>query len=307
MDVFSAIMTCLHATRYIAKYGKGYWDAPKTFQVLLSEVCSMIAALDMFKYPECRTLVRWLCYHRKEQSQDLHRILKYCKITLLDMMDFLNIASAYPVKEFKKMSTTDHYDKLAERLLHNRLLQPTRTGSILSCIRITLKDIQPLRDQTAVPTRALNIFLVSMTIVTIKYNNRLSGDPELWDCESTSPRAASPVVQQSSAFRDWEVVGKSIAFKHPSFSQADLAQPGVEREISAAAERIIQGKTCCKACPSACLCHYHPVQGRLCPPSNDPFQGKSFIAVDRDENGRLEFVRRRRSSHDIDRKPLDLF
>lgn len=256
-------------------------NAPGVFQVLLGEVHCMVTALKVFEYPECKALVDWLQHHRKAQWRDLHKIIDSFKLSLLGLMDFINEVSVYSVRAVKQMNSNQHYDELVKRL--PRL---TKHGGLLGCIKITLKQIQPLRDQIALPTRALNIFLTSLTMVSMSYNDHLPEPRGLWSAKAF----ASLEGNQKFVLQGWKVIGEFIAFKHADFPQSSLAKPGIKSDICTAAEQIIRGKTCCQGCPTGCSCK--PQVG-LCPPTNDPFRGRPFIAVSRDDDGKLATVRRR--------------
>lgn len=303
ISIISGLFTVVGVVRKIATFFMRLKDAPKIFQILVSEIRAMAAALDIFEYRECDELVRWIFYHRKKQWRDLVMIIHNCKFTLLDMMAFVDDVSKYCGEELIRKSSNRHYSTLCKRLT-----KPIRNGSILGCIKISLSDIQPLRDQTAVPTRALNIFLVSMTFVTIKYNQRLSGHPELF---SSSEPLASFLQNHSKVPEDlpaeWAVVGKRIAFKKPSFSESSLARPGVEKAILACAERIVRGEIpdtarptedSHRSQPTNQLVPYEPKQLVPYKPSQlttDPIRGRSYVAIVRNADGTLETVRRKPS------------
>jgi len=270
---------------------KSLWDAPKTIAILSSEAHSMANSVRVLMHEECKTLIQWLYYHRREEWDELSHIVKACHRTMADMFIFVHECTIYAAGEVYKTEA-----KKAEAGIHkiwNRIGRLIRHSRLLKCVKIALKDIQPLRDQVAIPMRALNIHLVSLTLVSIRYNQRLTNAPYPPTCE---------------LFEDWAVVGKTMAFKHPNFSQSSLAKPGMENKISTAAEHIVRGEICCKSCEAGCLCkldhrrkdpHHDP-----CTSSKDLFRGRSFFGVVRNPDGTEEVVRRRRSRAMSHPRPL---
>lgn len=82
-----------------------------------------------------------------------------------------------------------------------------------------------MREKIAIPTQSLNIYLVSLTFISLSYNGRLSA----------GPRGTRPPVWTE----EWEVVGTKVAFKDADFSLKDLLRPGVENAIIECADKKV--------------------------------------------------------------------
>jgi hypothetical protein len=93
-----------------------------------------------------------------------------------------------------------------------------------------------MRDKLAIPTQSLNIYLVSLTYVSLSYNTRLSGGPHGW----------APVPPKGA--ENWDLVGGKVAFKHANFSFSEFMKPGIEDAILECALRIVHGGPCCEKC-----------------------------------------------------------
>jgi hypothetical protein len=98
------------------------------------------------------------------------------------------------------------------------------------------KEKQPMREKLAIPTQSLNIYLVSLTYVSLSYNTRLLGGP--------GGQATVPPKWAES----WDLVGQKVAFKDADFAYADLMKPDIEDEIVECAFRIVHGGSCCEKC-----------------------------------------------------------
>ena len=91
-----------------------------------------------------------------------------------------------------------------------------------------------MRKKLAIPTQSLNIYLVSLTYVSLSYNTRLSG--------GSSGQATVP----PKWVERWDLVGQKVAFKDSEFLYADLIKPDIEYKIVECAFRIVNGGSCCE-------------------------------------------------------------
>jgi hypothetical protein len=94
-------------------------------------------------------------------------------------------------------------------------------------IRFVNKDQQPMREKIAIPTQSLNIYLVSLTFISLSYNARLSGGP------------GGVRVEQPAWIAEWDVVGTKVAFKVADFTRVELMRHGVEDAIIECAEKKV--------------------------------------------------------------------
>ena len=98
--------------------------------------------------------------------------------------------------------------------------------------RFTMKDKQPFRDKLVLPAQSINIFLTSLTHVSL---NRLMKPPAASAASTASTGKPIGVVD------DWDAVGGRVAFTHAGISQNNLTIPGLEDKVIAYAIHLING------------------------------------------------------------------
>lgn len=307
-EAYGILSEVLPILKKIWVFGQALRRAPQEYKLLVQEARSLKIILKVFKYDECNALVDWLEDNRREQWDDLREIVQACNDTMEEVFEFVNTCKCLARNEAKKKER-----RAGSRL--SRIGHWIQNGAILAFITVKMAttDKQPMRDKIAIPTRALNIYLTSLTFVSMPYNQRLAAGP-------------GPLIPHGSAhggaqgggnaplLEGWGVIGKTIAFKHAAFSRSSLAGTGVERKILLAAERIISGETCCSWCEAGCLCRPHPehenshngrnrsrsrsrsVHSGRARSVSDPLRGRSFIGVIRKKDGTKEIVRSRPQS-----------
>jgi len=269
----------------IGKFCKALWDAPEEFRILASEASSLKICVKVLRYKECKGLIRWLYYNRRAQYDDLLVIVKACDLTMTEMIDYVNECKLLATRKARETDDSQRFRQKTWNMI--------KRGAILLFLRVrhAATNTQPMRDKVAIPTRALNIYLVSLTFVSMPYNQRLANGPVVY----VPPTPGGPQIPVA-----WDVVGRKIAFKDVDFPSWALDHVGVEDKILLAAGRIINGDSCCRLCEAGCLCspsgrrRGRPGGRRV--PASDSLRGRTFFGVVRNLDGTKEIVRSRAPS-----------
>lgn len=281
ISVVTAIQLAGEIIVKIFNFCKKILDAPEEFRILANEAKTLQICVKVLKYKECKILIRWLYDNRRAQYDDLLVIVKTCNRTMTEMIDYVN--------ECKLLATQKARETDNSQSFRRRTWNMIKHGAILWFLRIkhAATDTQPMRDKVAIPTRALNIYLTTLTFVSIQNNLPLANGPVVYASSSTG----GPQISDG-----WDVVGRKTAFRDVEFPSWALDRIGVEDKILLAAERIINGDSCCKLCEAGCLCsagrRRGRPRGRSLPVSN-PLRGRTFLGVVRNPDGTKEVVRNR--------------
>jgi hypothetical protein len=211
---------------YVANLGlrlrsfvKSIKDAPKDFDALRAEADCLEVCFHVIEYRECVNVLRSVTF---EQAQDLRTIIQGCKTNMTDLVKFVAKCQRIAI------------DSTGGKPKHKSVWQCFKEWGkdLWAKVEFVWEDKQPMRDKLAIPTQSLNIFLVSLTYVSLSSNTRLSG----------GPRGRAPVPPKGA--EDWDLVGQKVAFKHANFSYAGLMKPGIEDKILECASRIIHCGSC---------------------------------------------------------------
>jgi hypothetical protein len=215
---------------YVANLGlrlrnfvKSIKDAPKDFDALRAEADCLEVCFHVIEYKECARVLRNVTF---EQAEDLRTIIDGCKTNMKELVKFVAKCQRIAI------------DSTGGKPKHKSVWQCFKEWGkdLWAKVEFVWEDKQPMRDKLAIPTQSLNIYLVSLTYVSLSFNARLSGGPRGW----------APVPPKWA--EDWDLVGQKVAFKHAKFSYSGLMKPGIEDEIVECALRIVHGGSCCEKC-----------------------------------------------------------
>lgn len=215
---------------YIAKLGlrlrnfvRSIKDAPRDFDALRAEADCLAICFHVIEYRECANVLRHVTY---EQAEDLRTIMRGCKTNMQELVKF--------VAQCQRIAV----DSTGVRPANKSLWQCFKEWGkqYWAKMEFVWADKQPMRDKLAIPSQSLNIYLVSLTFVSLSFNTRLSGGPH------------GPLPVPPKGFANWNLVAQKVAFKRANFSSSDLMRPGIEDAIVECASRIVNGGSCCEKC-----------------------------------------------------------
>ncbi|KIW30471.1 uncharacterized protein PV07_06213 [Cladophialophora immunda] len=198
-------------------------DAPKAWNALKAEAECLSICLKVIRYKQSRRLLREIS---RRQRDDLLAIVKGCEINMAELIGFVAQTQSIAVAEYEQ----DGGKRKPSGVSLTRWMKELAAIGRNLWTRMTFiwQEKQPMREKLAIPTQSLNIYLVSLTYISLSYNTRLSGGP--------GGTALPPAWTE-----EWDVVGKKVAFKDVGFSLKDLMKPGVEDVIVDYASKKITG------------------------------------------------------------------
>jgi hypothetical protein len=198
-------------------------DAPKAWNGLKAEAECLGICLKVIRYKQSRRVLREIS---RRQRDDLLTIVNGCEINMAELIGFVAQTQSIAVAEYER----DGGQSKPRGLSLTRWMRKLATVGQNLWTRMTFvwQEKQPMREKLAIPTQSLNIYLVSLTYISLSYNARLSGGPG---------GASLPPTWTE----EWDVVGTKVAFKDVDFSLKDLMKPGVEDGIVDYALKKIAG------------------------------------------------------------------
>ena len=193
-------------------------DAPDDWNALRAEADCLGVCLKVLRYKQSRRILKEIS---RDQRKDLLTIINGCNLNMAKLIGFVAQTQSIAISESGARKKRGQSVKMMWKELMKKGL------NLWTKIRFVNKDKQPLRETIAVPTQSLNIFLVSLTFISLSYNTRLSGGP------------GGGILQQPTWVAEWDVVGTKVAFRDADFSRHDLTRHGVEDAIIECAEKKI--------------------------------------------------------------------
>jgi hypothetical protein len=165
----------------VRNFLKGIKDAPKDFDALRAEAECLEVCLNTISYEDCS---RILLKVTPEQAKDLKTIIHGCRMNMEELVGFVAkcqwIAADIDGRKPEDTSVSEWF-RIAKRMEQN----------LWTKLVFVWKEKQPMREKLAIPIQSLNIYLVSLTYVSLSYNIRLSGgpgsDPVGFDSNHLSP------------------------------------------------------------------------------------------------------------------------
>lgn len=200
----------------IRNFVKSIKDAPKDFDAFRAEADSLQVCLKVLRYKECRNVLEKVS---SDQAQDLRTIVYGCLANMEELIGF--------VAKCQLIAVDSSGIKQGRKTLSQLFVLMGK--QLWAKVQFAFKDKQPMREKLAIPTQSLNIYLTSLTFVSLPYNGRLYSGPV--------QHTANP-----PEFVDWDIIGRQIAFKNARFTYSELAAPGIEDTIVEYALRIIQDR-----------------------------------------------------------------
>lgn len=198
-------------------------DAPRDFDALRAEADCLEICFHVIEYRECANVLRHVTH---KQAEDLRTIMRGCKTNMQELIKF--------VAQCQRIAIDSAGGKPANKSLWQCFKEWGKR--YWAKVEFVWADKQPMRDKLAIPTQSLNIYLVSLSFVSLPYNSRLSGGPH------------GPLPLPPKGIANWDLVGQSVAFKRANFTYSDLMKPGIEDAIVECALRIVNGGSCCEKC-----------------------------------------------------------
>ncbi|KAF7506560.1 hypothetical protein GJ744_011597 [Endocarpon pusillum] len=215
---------------YIAKLGlrlrnfvRSIKDAPRDFDALRAEADCLKICFHVIEYRDCASVLRHVTH---EQAEDLRTIMRSCEANMQELIKF--------VAQCQRITIDSAGGKPANKSLWECFKEQGKR--LWAKVQFVGADKQPMRDKLAIPTQSLNIYLVSLSFVSLSYRTRLSGAPH------------GPLPVPPKGIANWDLVGQSVAFKQANFEYSDLMKPGIEDAIVECALRIVNGGSCCEKC-----------------------------------------------------------
>ena len=200
----------------IRNFVKSIKDAPKDFDAFRAEADSLQVCLKVLRYKECRNVLEKVS---KDQAQDLRTIIYGCLANMEELIGF--------VAKCQLIAVDSSAIKQGRKTLSQLFILMGK--QLWAKVQFSWKEKQPMREKLAIPTQRLNIYLTSLTFVSLPYNGRLSSGP-------LRHRANPPELV------GWDIIGRKIAFKDARFTYSQLVEPGIEDDILEYALRIIQDR-----------------------------------------------------------------
>jgi hypothetical protein len=146
----------------VRNFLRGIKDAPKDFDALRAEAECLEVCLNTISYEDCS---RILLKVTSKQAKDLKTIIHGCRVNMEELIGFVakcqRIAVDVDGRKPEDKSVSEWF----------------REQNLWTKIVFFWKEKQPMREKLAIPIQSLNIYLVSLTYVSLSYNTRLSGGP----------------------------------------------------------------------------------------------------------------------------------
>jgi hypothetical protein len=193
-------------------------SAPNDWNALRAEADCLAVCLKVLRYKQSRRILQEIS---RDQRKDLLTIIEGCELNMAELIGFVAQTQSIAISESGKRKPPGW----SLKRMWNSLV--SEGINLWTKIRFVNKDQQPMREKIAIPTQSLNIYLVSLTFISLSYNARLSGGP------------GGGKIQQPAWIAEWDVVGAKVAFKEAGFSRVDLMRSGVEDAIIECAEKKI--------------------------------------------------------------------
>lgn len=193
-------------------------DAPNDWNALRAEADCLAVCLKVLHYKQSRRVLKEIS---RRQRKDLLTIIQGCELNMAELIGFVAQTQSIAISESGKRKPPGW----SLKKMWNSLV--TEGINLWTKIRFVNKDQQPMREKIAIPTQSLNIYLVSLTFISLSYSARLSGGP------------GGGKVQQPAWIAEWDVVGTKVAFKEAEFTRVELMRHGVEDAIIECAEKKI--------------------------------------------------------------------
>jgi len=174
----------------VRNFLNGIKDAPKDFDALRAEAECLEVCLNIISYEDCS---RILLKVTPEQAEDLKIIIRGCQMNMEELVGFVAKCQriAADIDGNPEHGSVSEQFRIAKGMGQN----------LWNKIVFVWKEKQPMREKLAIPIQSLNIYLVSLTYVSLSYNTRLSGGP--------GGQATVPLKWTES----WNLVGQKVALK----------------------------------------------------------------------------------------------